>query len=191
MVNIGLAPQPIGCGVDRAPVWAAGLVGSISHTRRICIAAVGRQHEVGGIGIDVEENLPIPMDIWSSVCTAEEQTYLVSQPADRRGTIATHHFTAKEAFYKWQYPLTKELLDFRDIQITFDWDRGRFLVHPQRKLQYSKCPRPVTGGMLTTEEWIIAWVFGPHPNPINTSIGAARWSTQLNASCTKNTHPES
>ena len=38
------------------------------------------------------------------------------------------YFSAKEAFYKCQYPITKQFLDFQDATLTLDWRRGSFRV---------------------------------------------------------------
>jgi 4'-phosphopantetheinyl transferase EntD len=37
-------------------------------------------------------------------------------------------FSAKEAFYKCQYSVTQTMLDFKDVELTFDLEAGRFAV---------------------------------------------------------------
>lgn len=162
MVQVGLNPCPVPCGPDRAPVWPLGVVGSISHTRQICIAAAGRAEEVGAIGIDVEERQPVDQSLWRSICTTKEQAYLQSQPAEQRGDIVTQLFSAKEAFFKWQYPATRRMLDFRDAWVRLDPKSGGFLVHHVNVAQWPEALNPVTGCMFTGEKWVIAWVCG-HP----------------------------
>ena len=170
MACIGVECGPVPSGPDRAPIWPLGLVGSISHTRQICIAAVGRAKEVGAIGIDVEERLPVGPDLWHSICTPEEQTYLQGQPEEQRGDIVTQLFSAKEAFYKWQFPLTRRLLDFQDVQVNLEPGGGGFSVRPVDALRWPDVLAPVTGGMFSDQKWVIAWVCG-HPGRPRVSQG--------------------
>lgn len=170
MVRIGFRQCPVPSAADRAPIWPAGLVGSISHTRQICIAVVGRAEEVGGIGIDVEERLPVGPDLWHSICTPEEQTHLQSQPVEQRGDFVAQLFSAKEAFYKWQYPLARRLLDFQDVQVNLEPGGSGFSVRPVDALRWPDVLAPVTGGMFTDKKWVIAWVYG-HPGQPQASQG--------------------
>ena len=60
LASLGQAPGPIGVGPSREPQWPAGLVGSITHTRGFRAAAVAPQSVVASIGIDAEQNEPLP-----------------------------------------------------------------------------------------------------------------------------------
>ena len=53
MANLGVPPQAILNGDDRAPIWPEGLTGSITHTRGCAIAIVARNSDVRALGIDV------------------------------------------------------------------------------------------------------------------------------------------
>ncbi|MGB5546088.1 MAG: hypothetical protein WBM74_05910, partial [Polyangiales bacterium] len=53
------ATTPIPRGEDRAPIWPAGFIGSISHTDSWCAAAVARSESVRSIGIDLESSAPL------------------------------------------------------------------------------------------------------------------------------------
>lgn len=174
MARIGVERGPVHSGPDRAPIWPSGLVGSISHTRQICIAAVGREKEVGAIGIDVEERLPVGPDLWHSICTTEEHRYLQSQAAEQRGDLVTRLFSAKEAFYKWQYPLTRRLLGFHDVQVNLEPGGDSFSVRPAETLRWPDVLAPVTGGLFIHKKWVIAWVCG-HPGRPSGSQGVPPW----------------
>lgn len=162
MGRIGLEPGPVPSGPDRAPVWPPGLTGSISHTRQICVAAIGWQQAVGTVGIDVEERAPIDPDLWPSICTPEEHQYLQTQPAGQRGHLVTLLFSAKEAFYKWQYPLTRVLLDFQDVTVQLNEQRTGFAV---RLVNQARCLEHLSrnGGFVEDSDCVITWVYG-HPD---------------------------
>ncbi|MFN3129439.1 4'-phosphopantetheinyl transferase [Roseibium sp.] len=121
MQDLGFRPTAIGVGPDRSPIWPPGLIGSISHCKTVCLAAVARQTgEVLSIGLDIEPDGPLPEDLWNTICTADERKLLSELPENRRARRALRIFTAKESAYKAQYPLTLEFFDFEDLEIRFD-----------------------------------------------------------------------
>lgn len=108
-IGAGLTALPM--ADDRAPVWPAGITGSITHTRSACLAAVVRLGAFVGIGLDLEEDTPLDPDLWDSVLGAEEQLWLARQDGDRGG-LAKRMFSAKEAAYKAQYAQSQTLFGF-------------------------------------------------------------------------------
>ena len=125
LARLGFARAPLKSGPDRAPLWPAGAVGSISHTAGWCAAAVARASEVAALGIDLEPDEPLEPSLWRLVATDREQSQLERAPASSRGHQARLLFVAKEAFYKCQYPTTRTLLDFRDVECELDGDAFR------------------------------------------------------------------
>jgi 4'-phosphopantetheinyl transferase EntD len=107
---------------DRSPRWPAGVVGSITHTRELCLVAVARRGRLASVGIDVERVSAATSDIEELVCTPVERRWLDAQPAAQRGANVRLVFSAKEAFYKCQYPLTKTYLDFQDVELAIGGD---------------------------------------------------------------------
>ena len=77
------------------------------------------------MGIDVERVTAATADIEELVCTPAERRWLDAQPAAQRGANVRLFFSAKEAFYKCQYPLTKTYLDFQDVELAIG-DHGTF-----------------------------------------------------------------
>jgi 4'-phosphopantetheinyl transferase EntD len=106
---------PIPRGEDRAPIWPPGFVGSISHTDTWCAAAVARAEEVRSIGIDLEPATPLKESLWRRICTAKEQNWLRELPEP--GLTGKILFSAKEAVYKCQYPITTEFLGFHAVEL--------------------------------------------------------------------------
>ncbi len=116
MAELGLPAAPILMAPDRAPVWPAGLVGSIAHTATACIAAVAPVSAARSIGLDIEDATPLAPDLWDIVLTQTEQNWVQTQPDP--GMAAKQIFSAKEAVYKAQYPLTGTVLEFRDVEVS-------------------------------------------------------------------------
>jgi 4'-phosphopantetheinyl transferase EntD len=128
MAEIGLAARAIPQGNDRAPLWPAGLVGSIAHCDACCIAAVAMQEHYAALGVDVEPATPLASDLFEVICTPAERAWLDDQPDP--GLMAKVIFSAKEAVYKAQYPLTGKMIGFDAVTLDFDNDRFRVIAGP-------------------------------------------------------------
>ncbi len=102
----------------RAPLWPAGVVGSISHVDTCVVAAVARSADYRALGVDVELDVPLCDKVWSLVCTAREIACLLMLPAGERGRCAKLLFSVKECFYKCQDACVQTTLDFVDIEVT-------------------------------------------------------------------------
>ncbi|MGR3761993.1 4'-phosphopantetheinyl transferase family protein [Roseobacteraceae bacterium NS-SX3] len=126
MAELGHAPQPVPVGSNRAPVWPAGLVGSITHTRSCAMAVVAGAGTVRALGIDVEEDRPLAADLLPAICSQREQAWLKQQ--DNPGQMAKVIFSAKEAAYKCQYTLSRQFFGFDGMELDIDVPAGRFLA---------------------------------------------------------------
>ena len=102
-------------GPDRAPVWPAGIVGSMTHVDGYRAAAVGRAETWVGIGIDAEEHAPLPPGVETLVMSQDELTALArTDPALCPDRVL---FSAKESVYKVWYPVTRSWLGFEDVDV--------------------------------------------------------------------------
>jgi 4'-phosphopantetheinyl transferase EntD len=129
MEKLGVAKQPVPAGADRAPIWPDGVVGSISHCDGLCAAVVARAGEgFVSLGLDLEPAVPLEDELIDTVCGDDELRWLSSQPGRERGLLAKAIFCAKEAFYKAQYPLSLELIDFHAISVALEIDDNSFLA---------------------------------------------------------------
>ena len=126
MVALGLPPRPVPAGPDRAPVWPAGLVGSITHDAEACIAVLGHATDWRALGIDLEADSPLAADLVAEVCTPDETDWLNTRPSARRGLLAKLIFCAKEACYKAQFPLTARLFGFDHLMVEIDEAKASF-----------------------------------------------------------------
>ena len=96
------------------PEWPPGVVGSITHCAGLAAAAVGRADEWWALGIDAEPAVALESDVRDVVTTPVERSALAG-PLD-----ATLVFCAKEAFYKCWSALDGAVLEFHDVEVTFD-----------------------------------------------------------------------
>lgn len=129
MEVLAFPPVSIAQRPDRAPSWPEGLVGSISHTDRLCAAAVARRSDgYEALGIDLEPAQPMPQDLCRSVCRTEELEWLDGLPSVDRGLSARAIFSAKETVFKLQYAISGAMLEFEDLSIAIDWRATRFVA---------------------------------------------------------------
>ena len=126
MDALGHPPRPVLQGQDRAPVWPAGMTGSITHTKRDCLAVVTDDPDILALGLDMEPAAAMEPDLWRSILTPEDMYWLAGLGPTQRGHFATLIFSAKEAFYKAQYQISRTLIDFHAVDLTPDLTRQRF-----------------------------------------------------------------
>lgn len=117
LAELGLAPVTIPVGPDRAPVWPAGITGSIAHGADACIAVAARRRACTALGVDLEGEKALDDDLWPAVLTDGERAALRHWPARARSRVATLFFAAKEAAFKAQSPLTGALPEFDDATV--------------------------------------------------------------------------
>lgn len=116
----------------RMPQWPPGIVGSLTHTGDVpggyCAVAVARADAILTIGIDAEMADELPLHLWRLVLTSAEQGWLAAQDTERQGLLAKVIFSAKESFYKAQFPITGRGLGFHDVEVDLDMERGAFVT---------------------------------------------------------------
>ena len=112
MNSMGFAGLPILRSTFGAPIWPAGVVGSMAHDNRIAVAAVGLRRDLNAVGIDIEPATPLPPDMLELIATPRERCAIADNPLG-----AKLLFAIKEAAYKAAYPLDQEFLDFHDIEV--------------------------------------------------------------------------
>lgn len=110
--QFGHPPCALPKGAAGAPVWPAGIIGSMAHDSRIAVAAVGMRADVGALGVDIEPAEPLPSELLDLVATPQEQLKLAHDAY--RGRLL---FVAKEAAYKAVYPLDRMFLEHHDVEI--------------------------------------------------------------------------
>jgi 4'-phosphopantetheinyl transferase EntD len=123
MQMLGLPEHAVPSAPDRAPVWPATLVGSIAHDRQIAVAALARSADCISLGVDLEPALPLDPELVETVCSLTERARLTGS---EKNVLARLIFSAKEAVYKAQYPLTRLILDFGRLEVALQPTEGAF-----------------------------------------------------------------
>lgn len=162
LAEVGIFDFALRVRTDRQPAWPASVVGSISHTAGLCIAAVAEKGRLAAVGVDCEIVGHVSEDIWETICTPAELRWLDSLPAAERIPAVTMIFSAKEAFYKFQYPVTGEWMDFHDLQVESEaWGPklSAFIVRATRPLAVAAIfAVPDRGRYLFHEEFVTAGI---------------------------------
>jgi 4'-phosphopantetheinyl transferase EntD len=93
-----------------APVWPSGIVGSLAHDADVAVAAIARQQEFSGVGIDIEPAVALDRDLVGLIATDSERAAIQDDPL-----LARVLFAVKEAVYKAVYPLDGQFLNHHDV----------------------------------------------------------------------------
>ena len=112
LAALGHPPVALPMGPDRAPVWPKGIAGSISHAAGIAVAVV---RHGAPIGIDIEEDSPLPEDLWPSLTSPEERAAF---PPGDSGQQVRRVFAAKEALFKAQAQGARAMFGFDAARVT-------------------------------------------------------------------------
>jgi 4'-phosphopantetheinyl transferase EntD len=125
LAALGMPPAPLLPGHQRAPVWPAGIVGSLTHCDGYRAASVARGTDLRGIGIDAEPDLPLPDGVLATIAGGAEREHLADLVRHRPGPAWDRlMFCAKEAVYKVWSPLTGGWLGFHDVDLRLRPDGG-------------------------------------------------------------------
>lgn len=138
LAEFGLHDFPVCVARDRQPLWPQNLVGSITHTEGFCAAVVAERRRVLAIGIDCERVNHVNSEVRDLVCVPTESIWLASLRPNERTRVGALLFAAKEAFYKCQYPLVGQWMDFHDLHVSpleIVANQGEFTVKATRSIK--------------------------------------------------------
>ena len=106
-------------GEDRAPVWPAGVSGSISHSHGLATALVADSRQWRGLGLDLEE--PLARDralrLAEEILTPAELQRLDGLTPEQQAERITLTFSIKESLFKALYPLVQKRFYFHDAEL--------------------------------------------------------------------------
>lgn len=125
LARLGYAPVPIPTGPGGAPVWPAGVVGSLTHCKGLRAAAVASREHARSIGIDIERHAALPDYLTDLVTTERER--LAFPSGARELPWLSLAFSAKEAAFKAWFPLTQLYLECHNIDVRFT-EAGTFIA---------------------------------------------------------------
>jgi len=147
--SLGIPCGAILRGEDNVPVWPCGIVGSISHCDTHAAIAVAPAAAMLSAGIDIEIAGHVRPDLWPMIFTPEEICFLDTLPPPRQRRCATIGFAAKEAFYKCQFPVTRQWVEFTEASVEFEGDT-EFTLRCQKKLE--GLPHSIRGAIMDVDD---------------------------------------
>jgi 4'-phosphopantetheinyl transferase EntD len=171
LAEFGIVDFPIRVADDRQPIWPDSFVGSITHTEGYGAAVVAERRRAHALGLDSEIVGQVKAPLWATICTQGEIAWLRSLPVSEQAAAVTLIFSAKEAFYKCQYPLTRERLGFLDavVEAAAPASEGTFSIRSTRRIAFEDYAiMPLQGRYLFHEEEVTAGIAlpaapGSHP----------------------------
>ena len=107
----------------RRPIWPAGVVGSITHSRRYALAVVCRRSQLAGVGIDLERTNRVTEQIAPKTMTEHE---LANAGASWPPFPRTANFSAKEAVFKAVNPIIGLMIGFKEVEIIWREEEAGF-----------------------------------------------------------------
>ena len=155
LTHLGISLRPI-LRNERRPVWPEFVVGSISHTDHLAVAAVAKSMQYEGIGVDVAVISAVDERVANRVLDDGERGWIDEQ---RLPEWRTALFSAKEAIYKATNPITNEFLGFRDVTLTIDEEALSFTAHTTTNFAASKLLERARGYFHRIEgHWLTTFV---------------------------------
>jgi 4'-phosphopantetheinyl transferase EntD len=160
LAEFGIVDFPLRVADDRQPVWPGSMVGSITHTAGYGAAVVAERLSVAALGLDCEVVGDVKAELWPRVCVPTETAWVESLPASERPAAVTLIFSAKEAFYKCQFALVRERLNFHDVRVeaaAWGASSGGFRIQPTRRIALcARAAPPLQGRYRFHQEFVTA-----------------------------------
>jgi 4'-phosphopantetheinyl transferase EntD len=135
---------PLARASDGAPIWPAGIAGSITHTQGYGAAVVAAAADFAGLGVDAERIGGVTQDLWPRLFGTSERDDLSRQPD--RSRLATILFSAKEACHKAG---RARVLHFHDLHVTVC--ENNFTARRDAEAFEGRCA--VKDGLVLTVAW--------------------------------------
>lgn len=121
--DLGRPPCPVPTGAAGEPLWPAGVVGSITHSRGYRAAAVAEAGQVRGLGVDAEVHAAVPEQVLRRISVPAEREHLTAlSRANPSISWDVLLFSAKESGFKTWFPMGVRGLRFEDVHVTFSMD---------------------------------------------------------------------
>lgn len=126
-LNLGFELLSLKIAAGGEPTWPRGVVGSICHSPHTALSVVGLASSYAGLGVDIRDTREIA-DLEASLVASDEEFASATDIGWASDLKSARHlmFSAKEALFKCQFPLTDlRDLDFRDVTLLPD-EHGEF-----------------------------------------------------------------
>ncbi len=123
LVALGFEAGPIVPDEDGVPLWPERCLGSISHSRGLCAAVAARADAYVCLGLDLEKTNRLSAGAIKRVVHPGEAEWVGDDQA--RASLL---FSAKEAFYKAQFPKWRSPGNFHDLSLAVDESAGELHI---------------------------------------------------------------
>jgi len=149
LAPLGLAHAQVGSGAMGAPLWPAGVVGSITHTSRRAAAIVLRATACHGAGIDIENVADAQsLQAMQGTVISPGEAACLRTCAHDTGILMTLVFSAKESFFKAVSGAANRYFDFDALAVErIDLERRTISF----KVTQDLCPQWQAGAHCTIE----------------------------------------
>jgi len=131
----GQAEHP-GQDTDGAPLWPAGLCGSITHSKGLAAAVVASRQQFLGIGLDAEVLMSATraQRLAAQILCPDELQRLTCLPETEHAWLVSLTFCSKESLFKALYPLVGQRFYFQDAELLECRADGRLQLRLLRDL---------------------------------------------------------
>ena len=114
---LGVPATSLLVGPKREPLWPEGIVGSITHDESLCVVAVASSGTYAGIGVDIEPEDGLEPAVADRIWSPAEAEHAALRTDMSEAVASRLVFSAKEAFYKCQFPLTRTFVGFKEVSV--------------------------------------------------------------------------
>lgn len=155
LARLGISSGPVLVGSHREPLFPPGVVGSITHTRDFCAAAVALKGRTVSLGIDAEANQTLPEGVGELVMEAAELQEFSGVVLAPEIAVDALLFSAKESVFKAVFPFARTYFGFEDCVVLPPRAPGTLRVHRESRvwkflpagatlhLRFACCPKRV------------------------------------------------
>jgi len=112
LAHIGQASCALPADPDGLPIWPSATMGSITHSRGLCCAVAASADKMVYLGIDLEKTTRLSARAMERVVHPLEAATVGEDQA-----LGSLLFSAKEAFYKAQFPVWGAQPNFKDLAL--------------------------------------------------------------------------
>jgi 4'-phosphopantetheinyl transferase EntD len=123
LAHIGQVSCALPKDADGLPIWPAATMGSITHSRGLCCAVAAPADKMMYLGVDLEKTNRLSARAMERVVHPLEAATVAEDQA-----LGSLLFSAKEAFYKAQYPVWGAQPNFKDLALQIHHDTQQLSV---------------------------------------------------------------
>jgi 4'-phosphopantetheinyl transferase EntD len=117
LADLGLETGPI-LATDRgAPLMPEQVLGSISHKKELAVGLAARRAGAVELGVDLEKDAPLRIDIARRVLTEGEAKELDGWAPERRQSEVLLRLSCKESIYKAIDPFVRRYVGFQEVTV--------------------------------------------------------------------------